>query len=269
MTSASLRELEELAAELRVESRRTGSVLTTPRGGFKGQLDDDKLILPRLTMWDYFNPFGPTMCMLSWVPLAGGDRLIALQMDNPFQEEGVVYGILAGSLPQSAVHAALVELFRRNGSEDFPLLGSLPSSVAHRENSPWQDGTEVPILSAAEVRDLFRAVFPLIVTDAEALRTTCDKLREFRLDPWGLAGWERDQGLEAIAASLGTHKESRLAEVGGERSSQTADRSGCAALFDTWFDLVSDSQHVLADLSQFDKAWDGAIRFRSGEWGPK
>jgi hypothetical protein len=184
-----------------------------------------------LCLWGIFNPMGPTMMPLALIPLPGGsEHLLVYRMINPVISENIVFGLL----PDKAVNdtdqlmGCLDSLFRKNGSPGCPLMISLPTFVTHKDNFTFGD-SQCLILTEGQVRELFWAVIPKL--EIEDIELDCKHLREFKGDPWARTGLEFEEALKETSELQRENK-----EINRE-------------LFDVWFELVIDKEHVYSEIS--------------------
>ena len=190
-----------------------------------------------LLRWMYFNPFGPTSCTLSCIPVPGSEEcILGLISVNPFQKNLVAYLLLPEHPSQTILFGRTTDLFTVNGHLAVPLFESLPTSVFHANNWPAQS----PLLDGSQARSLFRAVYQSIAEPD--LRTTNEYLRRYRGDPWERTMSELQ---EAILTRIVRPEE--------------AVRDSDGTVFDEWFDLVTDPAHVQSEHDNFAGAWRGAI----------
>jgi hypothetical protein len=212
-----------------------------------------------LVWWGWFNPMGPTSCALRLVPVATEYSAILLELRHPFVPEQVVFGIGPRDYwedPRQRA-ASLRSLFSTNGPPNRLLIPSIPSHViaSASPNAP---------VTFVEQRELFRIVTKRIDGDFERAN---ELLQEFWCRPWDRAGAE----FEDILAQYG--QAARLMQVGdlgrarnlvnriGEELSGGPSRSEDA--FEEWWELVTDADHLQAELSQMPEAWNGAIAFQA------
>jgi hypothetical protein len=183
--------------------------------------------------WGWFNPMGPTLAALVLIDLAGGDeQLLCACALHPFSPSIVICGLLPAS-DEEARSRALGRLFAENGPPDHPLLGSLPTYVMLRPQSP---------VAPDELQRLFFAAAQR--ARPEDIDECCDLLKRFKGLPWEREAPERLFGAALAGADDRVDAEPPTWEQ-----------------FDQWWDLVTDRAHVKAEVSQMGAAWEGAIRF--------
>jgi hypothetical protein len=203
-----------------------------------------------IIVWLYFNPLGPTYSQLCAVPVPDtNEMLLTLYSDHPLDTQRAVFGLLpAGNSTEflKAVKSATAELALTNGHESCPLFGGLPSTVLHREN--WCGSAEPPLLSA-----LFAAeclwMYVKESCDASDMAKPCSYLRRFKGDPWERTAMELEESSKHLKEQTLRKSDHALA---GKRKSIERE-------FDTWFDLVTDSDHVRSEFANFRDAWAGAV----------
>jgi hypothetical protein len=199
---------------------------------------------PRINLinWIYFNPFGPTLELLCYIPIPGSrDGLIAFHSDNPFARQRIAFGLVPGEDDWNHVEQAALALFMANGHESSPLFsGSLPTSVFHAGN--WQAKTIPPSFDSK----FSRALFKLAAADAWPgdMRSVCGHLRRYK-DPWERTFAEFQSSVRGAM---------NRADVGQSKFDESQ--------FDEWFELVTDHSHVERERLNLDAAWEGAIRYQ-------
>jgi len=241
------RELKRCAAELkqRISSseHRKGDPLPDPVVGCDalGKVEGVPVV-----SWMYFNPFGPTLCSVFFVPVPDTeDSILSFNSLNPFQKNWVAYLLVRSSPSPKTVIGAVGALFASNGHGMAPLFSSLPTSVFHSEN--WFLPAEKPLLNASQVRGLFRLVAQQL-HDID-FPTINNYLRQYRGDPWERTAAELQEGLLQSVIRMDQPKANF--EEG---------------LFEEWFDLVTDPEHVRSEQRNFQAAWQGAIENAQGKY---
>ena len=196
--------------------------------------------------WMYFNPMGPTACSLFFAPVPDTeDSILSFNSMNPFQKEWIAYLLMPGPLSPKAVTAAVGALFLANGHSTAPLFSGLPTSVFHAEN--WFLPAKKPLLSDWQARSLFRMAAQQI-QDID-FPTINNYLRQYKGDPWERTAAELQEGL--LQSVIRTDQPKANFEEG---------------LFQEWFDLITDPEHVRSEQRNFQAAWQGAIENAQGKY---
>jgi hypothetical protein len=239
------RQLKQCAGDLRKAAgkRHKGDILPGPVTGCEvlGKVRG----MPVLS-WMYFNPLGPTSCGLFYVTVPQSqDLILAFNSLNPFEKNWTAYLLVPGPLSPEVLFASLGALFEANGHRTAPLFSSLPTSVFHADN--WFLPVQEPLLKGPEARGLFRLVAPSI-SDLD-FETTNEFLRQYKGNPWERTAAELQEGLLQSLV----------------RTDQTKPKFD-AALFEEWFDLVTDPEHVRSERSNFQAAWHGAVENAQGKY---
>jgi hypothetical protein len=240
------RQLKQCAEDLRkaAGSRHEGDILPRPVTGCEalGKVGGGMPVLS----WMYFNPLGPTSCGLFFVAVPQSqDLILALNSLNPFEKNWTAYLLAPGPLSPKMVVASLGALFVANGHSAAPLFSSLPTSVFHADN--WSLPIQEPLLGGPEARGLFRLVAPSI-SDPD-FETTNEFLRQYKGNPWERTAAELQEGpLQSLVQT--DHPKPKFD----------------AALFEEWFDLVTDPEHVRSEQSNFQAAWQGAVENAQGKY---
>lgn len=199
-----------------------------------------------LVAWMHFNPLGPTTSSLFYVPVPGADEgLLTFRSDNPFVCQHAAFGVMPHDVAAEEIGRVAFMLFAVNGHESCPLFGTLPTSIAHEGN--WREDIAAPTFDGKLTRTLFkgaaRAVWPA------DMAATCEYLRRYKGDPWKRTAAEFDEGLLSVL----------IKQSGKERTGFSEE------LFDEWFELVTDPEHLRSERSNFSSAWQGAIDFKNGK----
>jgi len=187
-------------------------------------------------MWGIFNPMGPTFGTVYLADVPTQDvALLIFEFINPFASESVVVGVVPHGTEEDPVHLTdtIRRMFRLNGSTESPLMNSLPTFIFTIQ-SP---------LDPNLLRDFF--------FDAAALAAPEDidrdtlLLQEFRGNPW-----QRN----SVPDVFGSATEAPTASPTWPPSRSS---------FNRWWDVVTDREHVLAELPHMQIAWEGSIKFQS------
>lgn len=205
----------------------------------------------KLVCWGYFNPMGPTACELSLEPVESLDAaLLVLHSFHPFAPWAGVYGLVPNDFfsNRDLILRSLSTLFGNRGSDELSLVAGPPSHVVVPEESP---------LSQAEVSRMFAAA--LSDTSAEDLRQACELMRRYWCKPWDRASEEQQLAFSDALAS-------RPQESSSEEAAPEQESSSSSALFSDWWNLVTDRDHVAAEIREMSAAWEGAIAFRRGDF---
>jgi hypothetical protein len=201
--------------------------------------------LPGMTLvaWMHFNPLGPTTSALFYTPVPETEEgLLMFRSDNPFERQQAAFGVMPHEVAAEEIGRFAFMLFTTNGHESCPFFGGLPTSIAHEGN--WRGDGTAPTFNEELTRTLFKgaahAVWPA------DMPVICDYLRRYKADPWKRTAAEFDEGLLSV-----------LIRSDGEQDSGFHEE-----LFDEWFDLVTDPEHLQSERSNFSAAWQGAINFK-------
>lgn len=199
-----------------------------------------------LVAWMHFNPYGPTISTLFYVPVPGTEEgLLTFRFDNPFDRQHAAFGVMPHDVAAEHIGKFAFMLFTANGHESCPLFRGLPTSIAHEGN--WREDAMAPTFNGELTHTLFQgAAHALWPSD---MPVTCEYLRRYRGDPWKRTAAEVDEGLLSV-----------LIRQDGEE-----DAGFNEELFDEWFELVTDPEHLRSERSNFSAAWQGAIDFKNGK----
>lgn len=203
----------------------------------------------RLFCWGYFNPMGPTACELTLeIVESTSAALIVLHSLHPFAPSGTICGCLPAEIMSNPneVLKCLGMLFSRNVGGETSVLGGLPSYVDIPDDSP---------LSTAHAAVMFAAA--LADTSAEEFRKSCELMQRYWCKPWERASEERRRALSDAVARRQQDRTEDATEV-----HQFSD----SGVFDRWWTLVTDPEHVEAELQEMPAAWVGAIAYQRGEF---
>jgi len=200
----------------------------------------------------WFNPFGPTHLefVLKRVPGRAQSLLVANQC-HPFSPETWVLGCLASE--QCDTPAKLVAVFqalaaREAASADALVQGSPTTLLLSRYQ--YLDGAAF----FAIVQALCHAL------DAADLAQAVAYMDRFPGRPWDRTAAERDEVFTRFASHLSV----RTVPPAPARHTPVPE-----ALFAAWWLRVTNEAHVRAELAEFPRAWEGAIRFRRGEFSQR
>jgi len=193
-----------------------------------------------LLNWMHFNPFGPTNSWLFFVPLPESDEgLLSFYADNPFSTDRAVFAVIPERIAAEHLGEITAELFAANGHETCPLLPALPTSIAHSGN--WDLSSVPPFFDEVQTRILFK-VAARRNAHLNSLRSTVEFLRQYPTEPWQRTAAELD---DALLRRLITN----------DAPTEAYDEN----LFNEWFDLVTNADHVRSERENFETAWQGAI----------
>lgn len=205
----------------------------------------------RLFCWGYFNPMGPTACELTLeIVESTGAFLIVIHSLHPFFPSGTIYGCLPAEIMSkpNEVLECLRILFSKNVDGETRFLGDLPSYVDIPDDSP---------LSTSHVAVMFSAGFA--DTSAEEFRESCELMHRYWCKPWERASEERRRAYSDAVARRQQDRPEVATEV-----HQSFDRE----VFDQWWTLVTNPEHVKAELREMPAAWMGAIAHQRGKFDP-
>jgi hypothetical protein len=211
-------------------------------------LDCDLGSLPStpLVGWMHFNPLGPTMSALFHVPVPEAkEALLTFRFDNPFEHQHAAFGVMPGDVTAAQIGTFALMLFTANGHDSCPLFGSLPTSISHKGN--WYGEALAPKFDREITQRLFKAAAHTVWPPD--ISATCELYRRYKGDPWERTAAEFDAGLRAASTVQAGEENAGFDE----------------ALFDEWFELVTDPEHVRSERAAFSAAWQGAIDFRNGK----
>jgi len=197
----------------------------------------------------WFNPFGPTH--LEFVLKAVPGRYEALLVANqrhPFTPEAWVLGLLEPSQCDDADKLLTVfrELARRRRGKAGSIVKSCPTLALLPKGG---------MLGWPALKDVVRAILDGI--DARDLEQAISYTHRFRGQPWERATAEHAD----VFARFAPHFEVNGAPPAPARGGPISDE-----LFDRWWAAITDPVHAEAEMTEFPRAWDGAIRFRRGEF---
>ena len=211
-------------------------------------LDCDLGSLPSIPLvgWMHFNPLGPTMSALFYVPVPDANEgLFTFRFDNPFEHQHAAFGVMPGDVTAAQIGDFALMLFTADGHDSCPLFGSLPTSISHKCN--WYGEASAPKFDQEMTHRLFKAAAHSIWPPN--ISATCELFRRYKGAPWERTAAEFDASLHAASA----------VQARGEHAGFDE------ALFDEWFELVTDPEHVRSERAAFSAAWQGAIDFRNGK----
>ena len=225
--------IETIAARARRTATEESAYLCTPMG------DCAALgVVPHSTpliAWGSFNPMGPTMCSLALVPSHGSrEHLLFFRVHTPFTTTGIVFGLVPDRLSKDPgrICRTLEQLFTRNGSNEFPLISSLPTYFPAIPESP---------LSMTQVKSLVLLAAQQ-ATDQANVSALSDGIERHWCNPWERTKVEFDESLKAfqLGSGLPLHQ-----------PRPTLDD------WERWWALVSHKDHVTSEVSQMPTAWQG------------
>jgi len=197
----------------------------------------------------WFNPLGPTH--LEFVLKAGPGRGAALLVANqrhPFSPDAWALGLLAPRQCDSA--EKLVSLFCRFARREHKKAGALvPSNptlvlLPKRGRLGWDAFKQI-------VRALLNKL------DGRDLEQTIAYMRQFPGRPWDRTAAELDDTFARFAPKPG---------IAGASPGLRPHAPVTDELFDAWWACVTDPAHAEAEMAEFPRAWDGAVRSHRGEF---
>jgi hypothetical protein len=205
--------------------------------------------------WGTFNPFGPTITALMLVDVPGGKEVLLFGLTmNPFAEEAVVYGLMPKDVSQAPDHLDLIltALFDGNGRAEAPLFGSLPTHVVFFPESR---------ISIDKIKELFFKAATIVKED---LNTKTEQMKKYRCDPWGRASaavgeffGEMRQYLQEEKKKDQFKQKRRIDAI----QQKTKLNSAKIDQFERWWDIVTEPEHVRAEISEMQRAWEGATNW--------
>jgi len=215
-----------------------------------------------LAMWAFFNPMGPSFCVLTVDHVPQTDNfLLIFGIGHPFVPAYTAYGLL----PESEINNkeqllnVLQALFERNGDDDHPILIDFPTHFQFHEDA---------LLTSEEIQSLiFEAAKTL---SGQGLDHTCDLLEECKGDPWQRTAVARDEAfapLLELRKKMPNASEKEFAAAMAKISEENDDTSfGPPSIeqLERWWRLVTDLEHVESEASQMQAAWEGAVKFQQG-----
>ena len=180
-----------------------------------------------------FNPMGPTWNIFSIARHPKHESLLFCnRMLNPFEQTNHVLGACLEENPDDS-YGMVLELFRRNGSTEAPLLGGMPTWVFVPEDA-----------SSELAEEAFRSYYE--EHGDEGLAKQVANFRKFAGNPWDRASEEMKGAMQEVMA--GMKKESFVKKLFKSK-----------ATFEDWWNIVSDEEHLQSEVSSMIPAWKGSI----------
>jgi hypothetical protein len=200
----------------------------------------------------WFNPLGPTHLEFVLKAVPGRDAaLLVANQRHPFSPEAWALGLLASKQCDSAdkLVAVFLELARREHGKASALVASAPTVALLPKNGP---------LGWDAFKQIVRALLDKV--DGGNLEQAIVYMRRFPARPWDRAAAEFEDTFARFAP--------RPAETGA--SPKPLEHAPVTdELFDAWWNCITDPAHAGAEMTEFPRAWDGAVRFQRGEFGLK
>ena len=198
-----------------------------------------------------FNPMGPTWNLITLVEgrRGPGERayLVCHRMLNPFASANTLWASIPIQTSDDGIVATVVRLFAANGSEAYPLLGSMPTWLLPATQSGGLGQAAEPALRT------YAATYP---TD---LRASTSEFREYLGRPWDRLTANQDAAREFLRTHPLTGPD--LAETNTE-SSGVEKGQGDGDHLDEWLQVMLDPRHCEPEMTAALQAWDGAIEFQ-------
>ena len=187
-----------------------------------------------LVRWVRLGPWGPSMLNLVLLRVKPRDCwLLATLRQHPLDTWFAVLGFVPDRLV---------------GDREY--VGRMVNRVIYRNGIPghvlWKDHLPTHVLTSREyfnVRELRELVFAMAgQMTPDVLREAIDDLRAHPLDPWGRCEAEVRRAARTPSHQLG------LRGPFPERE-----------LLETWWELITDPDHIRVETSQIDHAWVGRM----------
>jgi hypothetical protein len=217
---------------------------------------DKRLSHGLLVAWGIFNPYGPTWCSLTLATVPGKRlSLIYLKISNPFSIESFVHGWVREPTKSEILMRLLISMF--NEKEIGKSLQCAPTFIAYCPNS---------IINLDHIATVMYGAFTL--TLVKGLNEECEKMRKNWLRPWDrtpsygklIEGFIEQHSL-AVAKTEHEREDLIIPFVKYLREKEKNLSTLTQRSFLDWFNLVTDSEHVVEECKQMWGAWDGAIEY--------
>ncbi len=163
---------------------------------------------------------------------------------HPFHPSIYVHGVFKKSLVNSTteLNRAIANLIVHSHNQDIvPILSSLPTSIMIFDDTPID--TKV-----------IKHIFKRAAEDLESynINDDCELLEEYAGDPWGRTAVQRDRAIESAVTGINPFDVARPADWD--------------SIFDRWWYLVTEQEHVMSEVTECPNAYKGAIDFRNGRF---
>jgi hypothetical protein len=210
-----------------------------------GQMIHQSCNPTELFAWGIFNPYGPTLSVLSLLKHDGSEAvLVHHRMLNPFSQTSDVLAVVDRDLSPEDLREFLSDVFAQNEIGDSGLVGGLPSFLLFGQNEDTAELCLTCFQNHIEENDRM-----------EEMLQDIESFRKFPGNPWDRATGAQEHALKQI-----------LAEKTG--SPLSADSSASVKFdldeFLAWLDSIMSDGHRLPEMQGFIQAWEGSINFQKG-----
>jgi hypothetical protein len=198
-----------------------------------------------LFAWGIFNPYGPTLSILSLLNHDDSDAsLVHNRMLNPFSRTSEVVAVVEKGITQEALTEFLADAFAQNEIGESCLVGGLPSFLLFGKT---QDTVELCL-----------NCFQSHVAENDRMSEILDGLETYRKypgNPWDRATGDQKHALRRF-----------VAEKAGDSlpADSNASSEFDADLFVAWAEYILTDEHRLPEMQGFFQAWEGSIGFQKG-----
>ncbi len=198
-----------------------------------------------LFAWGIFNPYGPTLSVLSLLNHDESDAtLLHYRMLNPFSQKSSVLAVLDRGISSENLNDSIEDLFVYNQLGDCCLVGSLPSFLLF---GATQDTAKLAL-----------SCFQVHVENNDCMadvRDSLDSFRRFPGNPWDRATGDQKRAFRAIVAE-------KTGSPVNVDSNASVEFDGDQ--FVAWVECLMSDEHRLPEMQGFIQAWEGAITFQKG-----
>jgi len=198
-----------------------------------------------LFAWGIFNPYGPTLSILSLLNHDESDAsLVHNRMVNPFSQTSQVVAVVDKGITQEALTELLSDAFAQNEFGESCLVGGLPSFLLFGQTR--------------DTADLCLNCFQSHVAANDRMAEILDGLETYRKypgKPWDRATGDQERALRRF-----------VAEKAGESlpADSNASSEFDADQFVAWAKYILSDEHRLPEMQGFVQAWEGSIGFQKG-----
>jgi hypothetical protein len=215
-----------------------------------------------LLEWGVINPWGPTMCQWSLVPVEGGRWALVWTRHHFLEPRCVVWAVgdFSGSRELLEV---LSRVFEENGAPEVPLFKGLVHWVFIPDQSVLDHDGAARLLGSA-----FNAALRARGLEGEHPDAACEALRRMTEDPVAEINRQMSEMAERLGSAKGavgagdTARVQRLLDEWHEthRLAEPPDQ----AAYRRWLDVASAPVHVERVRGAFQSAWTEALRRWNG-----
>jgi hypothetical protein len=198
-----------------------------------------------LFAWGIFNPYGPTLSILSLLNHDESDAsLVHNRMLNPFSRTSQVVAVVDKGISPEALTEFLADAFAQNEIGESCLVGGLPSFLLFGKT---QDTIDLCFM-CFQSHVVENGRMPEILGDLGSYR-------KHQGNPWDRATGDQERALRRIVAEK---------DGGSVPAAPNASVEFDSDQFIAWTEYILSDEHRLPEMQGFVQAWEGSIGFQKG-----